>query len=88
MESFLEQFYLGIPPPYEDRTILDEKEYQQADDAQQEYAEKLKKELTPEQEKLLDDYMDAGGAVQYVIGRHNFISGFVLGCKIMMDVLK
>ena len=88
METILERLFFGDINPLQDNTIMSDHDYKEARDGYFQVEEKLEETLSAEQKELLKEYSDAADTVDSATAKYYFISGFTLGSKIMMEILK
>ena len=77
---FLEEFWHGNISPGEGRYHANKEYSKQCEDD-------LKKRLSPENWELFIKYQDAEREVSCLSDADNFIEGFRMGAKVIMDVL-
>lgn len=85
-QQFIRDLYDGNIAPCEHSVPKDSKRYQVTRQAADK-AEQLRKGLTPEQQKLLDDLLSDRGYLDALIEEDGFITGFRLGAQFMLAVL-
>lgn len=85
-QQFIRDLYDGNIAPCEHSVPKDSKRYQATRQAADK-AEQLRKSLTPEQQKLLDDLLSDRGYLDALIEEDGFIMGFRLGAQFMLAVL-
>ena len=84
--QFIRDLYDGNITPCEHSVPKDSKRYQVTRQTADK-AEQLRKSLTPEQQKLLDDLLSDRGYLDALIEEDGFIMGFRLGGQLMLAVL-
>ena len=83
---FLEEFWHGNISPGEGRYHAN-KEYSKHWKVMEQCEDELKKRLSPENWELFIKYQDAEREVSCLSDADNFIEGFRMGAKIILDVL-
>ena len=84
--SVLEDLYDGNINPYE-RYINPEGEYQRLNTQVTGKIEVLINSLSSEEKQQLDEIIDSFAAIGYISEKENFIEGFCLGAKIMLEII-
>ena len=67
---------------------MSDHDYREARNEELQAEEKLEKTLSEEQKELLKEYSDTMAAVEYAVAKYQFINGYILGVKMMMEILK
>ena len=88
MDNILEGLFLGDINPSQDNMIMSDHDYQEARNKEFQAEEKLEKTLSEEQKELLKEYSDTTAAVEYAVAKYHFLNGYILGVKMMMEILK
>ena len=84
--KFIQKLYDGEIAPCEHRVAKDSERHKATLTAA-EKAELLRKELTPEQQKLFDDFLSDRGYLDALIEEGGFTMGFRLGGQLMLAIL-
>ena len=84
--QFIQDLYDGNITPCEHSIPKDSKRYQVTRQAADK-AEQLRKSLTPDQQKQLDDLLSDRGYLDALIEEDGFVMGFRLGGQLMLAVL-
>ena len=88
MESILEEFYLGGINPSEDNKMMLDEDYSQTRKESYEAEERLEKTLSEEQKELLNKFLNTMAGIEYSVAKYSFIRGYIIGVKMMMEILK
>ena len=86
--EILEQLFCGKLYPLDEKNVVTNSDYKKAMKEQCDLSEELGKTLSASQLRLFYRYSEEVGAVQYAVAKQHFMNGFVLGGKIMMEILK
>ncbi len=86
MKSILEDFACGNLNP-EQSFIKSNSEYANALDTLSTSEEKLRAALNDDEKILLDNFLEAQGAINHLTATDRFVCGYRLGALMTMDVL-
>ena len=84
--KFIQKLYDGEIAPCEHRVAKDSERHKATLTAA-EKAELLRKDLTPEQQKLFDDFLSDRGYLDALIEEDGFAMGFRLGGQLLLAIM-